>query len=74
MSFPGNVYPTPDGLVLNAKAQQGKMIELTRMNMGDGVLSGGMPWLQKVMISPRLDLPIARRDLLANGVASIVGY
>ena len=74
MSFPNGLTITNKGRVLQAKAQTGVELHFTKIQIGDGTLSGQLPGDMTALISVKMILDIIRLNILPNGKALVGGY
>ena len=73
MSFPNGLTITTKGRILQAKAQTGVTLEFTKIQIGNGTLTGQLPGDMTALISPKMDVSITKLNTLANGKALVGG-
>jgi hypothetical protein len=73
VSFPNGLTITNNGRILQAKAQTGVQLQFTKIQIGDGQLSGQLPGDMTALISSKKDVAIIKLSTLANGKASLKG-
>lgn len=71
MAF-SNLMLTTDGRILLAKAQQGKMLKLTRVGLGDGLIGSGSMVNRTVLINQTMTLLIDAVQLTNNATEAAV--
>lgn len=74
MSFPNGLSITNKGRALQAKAQTGVALKFTKMQIGDGALSGQLPGDMTALISPKKDIALVRLEVLTDGKAEVSGF
>lgn len=73
MSFPNGLTITTPGRALQAKAQLGVQLNFTKIQIGNGILSGQLPGDMTALISPKKDVDITRLSIPGVGEALIGG-
>jgi hypothetical protein len=73
VSFPNGLTITNNGRILQAKAQTGVQLQFTKIQIGDGQLSGQLPGDMTALINSKKDVAIIKLSTLANGKASLKG-
>lgn len=74
LSFPSGLTITNKGRALQAKAQTGVQLNFTKMQIGDGQLSGQLPGDMTALINSKKDIELTRFLVLTGGKAQISGF
>ena len=71
MSFPSGLTITNRGRTLQAKAIAGAQLNFTKIQIGNGNLSGQLPSEMQALVSVKMTLDITRLQILSGGKALV---